>query len=54
MGNTHSGKSGNHWKNPEIQVFPENSHPCKTLSSIYDLRHEIDITSDVPQSYKYS
>jgi hypothetical protein len=26
-GNTHSGKPGNCWKNPEIRVFLENYHP---------------------------
>jgi hypothetical protein len=27
MGNTHSGKSRKHWKNPDFQEYPENSHP---------------------------
>jgi hypothetical protein len=35
MGNTHTGKPGNRWENPEIWVFPENSHPCvQNLSTL--------------------
>jgi hypothetical protein len=31
MGTPTLENPGNRWKNPDFQVFPENSHPCINL-----------------------